>query len=412
VIALDEMLGRRTWSVFKVGVFLGIATGVQYLVSSELLITSVIAAIVAVVLLAALNPSEVGARLGRAARCSALAAAVFLMIAAVPLAYQFAGTQQPGAAAIHARNTYVTDLDGFVTPTNAIQFSTQRQQSLTTRFTGNTGEQASYVGVPLLLLILLAVVLQRRSRAMWLAVSFSFAFALLSLGPRLHIGGHVTSIWLPWGALQAIPGPAFKNILPSRFMLFTFLGLAFLFAVFVRDWALRPKRLTAWVGGPLTILVLLSFFPRLPYATMSTTVPDFFTSSQVDRIAPGSVALVGPLAESKASALLWQTASDFRYRMVLGWYVGPDSPRSAASTDLLNMMQSIEQRSTGPVVLTRARLLEGLRDLHVQVVIVGPATTAIDHDGLIRFLTALLDAPPEHIGGVDVWFSIRPRSPS
>jgi hypothetical protein len=139
---------------------------------------------------------------------------------------------------------------------------------------------------------------------------------------------------------------------------------------------------------------------------MSTAVPDFFTSSRVDRIAAGSVALVAPLSESKASALLWQTASDFRYRMVGGWYVGPDSPRTAASTDLLNTMQSIEQRRTEPVVLDRARLLEGLRDLQARVVIVGPATSDIDHDGLIRFLTDLLRGPPEHRGGVDVWLSI------
>jgi hypothetical protein len=140
---------------------------------------------------------------------------------------------------------------------------------------------------------------------------------------------------------------------------------------------------------------------------MSTAVPSFFTSSGVDRITPGSIALVGPLAESKASALLWQSASDFRYRMVGGWFVGPDSPRSAAGTDLLNTMQSIEQRNGGPVVSDRARLLDGLRDLQVQIVIVGPATTAVDHDGLIRFLTDLLGAPPEHTGGVDVWFSTR-----
>jgi hypothetical protein len=403
VILLDEILVRNRLTATRAGALLGLTTAVQFLISSEIVAVSGIVGTLTILILIVLRPADIPTRISRAARSLLVAVVVFLAITVVPLVYLFAGPQAP-TEAIHPTNTWVSDLEGFVLPTEQMRLSTAQTIRITSRFTGNEGEQTSYVGVPLILIVVWAGIRFRHSTGVRLVLLSSLAVAVLSLGPRLHVGGHITQIPLPWAALEAVPGPIFRNLLPIRLMLFVFLGFSFILALFVRSWNGASRSKHRLGGALLTGLVFASFVPRLPYPALATKIPPFFSSPNVQRIPEGSVALLLPLFETQRSALLWQEASNFRFRVPTGFFVGPKAARTPASSALLTSVLAVEQTGR-PTVTDRQTLEQGLRDLHVRTVVVGPAEPPTDRAALVRYFTTVLNAPPEEIGGVDIWFS-------
>lgn len=71
-------------------------------------------------------------------------------------------------------------------------------------FTGNVSEATHYVGlVPLLLVLFFHGRLPQRTKRFWLAAAV--VFAMISLGPRLHLVGRVTPVPLPWALVDGWP---------------------------------------------------------------------------------------------------------------------------------------------------------------------------------------------------------------
>src|SRR5439155_13992216 len=119
-----------------------------------------------------------------------------------------------------------------------------------------------YVGIPLLLLLIVATALGWRRPLVRMAAALSVVAALLSMGPSLHVGGHVTPIPLPWAVLGRLP--LFESAVPSRLMLFAFLGIGLLLADLATV-ALRPGagRRAAWAA--VIAIALVPLAPRWPY---------------------------------------------------------------------------------------------------------------------------------------------------
>jgi hypothetical protein len=246
----------------------------------------------------------------------------------------------------------------------------------------------------------------------------AIAMLLLSFGPKLHYGGRITKITMPWSYFESIP--FVNNLLVSRLLLFVYLFVGVLVAVFL-DGIWRPD--SAGVRSPRTtaralasiaaVVVAYAFlFPGIPFETTRADVPSFFTSSDVKSIRNGSVALVAPFSRNTGTSLpmLWQAAADMRYKMPSGYATG----RTASGrfgylpdpTPLSERMEKIQNGEQLPPlsVEQRTELLNEIDADDVDTVIVGPMS---QREAMVEFFTDLLGRRPTEVGGVEIWYDVR-----
>ena len=405
LLLLDDIVVRRR-SPRRYGLLLGAALGAQLLVYEEGFVLGLVGgAVVLLVLAVRAGREETRARLGHVARAAAWALPAMVVIVAVPMAWQLFGpdrlpTLLPGGA------VYVTDVANLVVPTPTQWFSPSFTQRLAANFSGNSLENASYLGVPMLLVMALALWRSRR-RTLVVVTAWSTALlVLLSMGPQLHIAGHTSSLPLPWKVISVLP--MFGSALPSRLFVYVDLGAAMLLAVFVDEilmthavrWA---PRAAAAVG---VALVALSVMPvRAGFAVLD--VPDFFTAS-VGRVVPrNSTVLVAPFAHDGDTALpmVWQASAGMAFRMPEGYFVNithdgarRDGPSPTATSKVMTAIQSGHTVVASDDVARHIRA--DLRRWKVTAVIVGPMA---HRDGMVALFTRVFGVAPELRGGVDVW---------
>lgn len=404
LILLHELLVRRRRSPLLVGALLGAAAAVQLLTGEEILAYTALVAGAGVVLLAALHPAEVAARVPRAAAGLAVALACFAFLAAYPLWFQFFGPQRVSGV-LQPPDVYVNDLLGFVVPSDLLALSGGPTSAITRGFTGNIAETDAYLGIPLLALLVAACVLGwRRPLVRWAALLSAIA-AVLSLGPRLHVAGTVLPVPLPWALVGRLP--LLDSAVPSRLMLFAYLGVGLLLADLVASAGRRRPLALAAVA-----VALLPLVPRWPYPSTEARVPAFFQAGgEASRLTPADMVLVAPYADHLSSvAMLWQAAAGYRFRMPEGEAFVPGPSLGPPPSHLRATFEALEGGVPVPdSAADRAETRRELAALGVDTVVVGPHP---GHDRMVAYLTSVLGRPPVRSGGVDVWWDVRPDAAS
>ena len=402
LLALDEMLVRQRQPSWLVGGALGVGAVAQLLTGEEILALTVLFAAVGTAVLAATCWRQVPARLPYAARALLAALVVALPLAAYPLWMQFFGAEQ-----VHGvlPDAYNTDLYAPFIPTQwqIFRFASELGTRITSRNVVELG--GAYVGIPLIV-ICAWVTLRLWSRPIVrLASIMAVASTILAMGDTLHRDGHATRWPLPWRLLEHLP--LMQNTAPPRFMLFTYLGVALLLAVFL-DWALsRPAPALRLAGIGVTIVALLALFPALPYPSDLAVVPDFFRAGGgAGHIPAGSVVLVAPFSRHFTSdAMMWQSIAGMSFRMPEGYAYRPgptrDPPASALQTQLNAIYYDLDRQPVTPELEQQFR--EDLRRMGVGTVVVGPEPREAEVLDLFR---KTLGRDPEQTGGVAVWWSI------
>lgn len=175
-------------------------------------------------------------------------------------------------------------------------------------------DQDGYVSIPLLAIALaLCVVAWRRRMTRFLLVMVVLLI-LGALGPTLHIDAWSAVGKLPWGRVWSLP--IARSAYPVRLMVFVFLGLAVMTAL----WLAEPsKRWWArWLLGLLAAVAIVANTP--PLATQDQSgFPAFITTAQYrQHLSPGETVLV--LSERGNASLLWQAETDF-YPRVAGGFI-------------------------------------------------------------------------------------------
>ena len=170
----------------------------------------------------------------------------------------------------------------------------------------------------------------------------------------------------------------------------------------------------ALTGGQRTLLAaavgvvaLLPLVPAWPYPAQGPVgVPRYFTTSAVDAIRPGSVALVYPVpVNTNASAMLWQAEASMRFKMVGGYFVVPGPNGSQYFTPsrtqaVLTALSNGQDPGRDPAL--RAALRAQLRSWHVESVVAQPVGA-----DPIGFLTWLVGRPPNSSqGGTAAWYHV------
>jgi hypothetical protein len=257
------------------------------------------------------------------------------------------------------------------------------------------------------------VVRCRRDPAVRFFALLGLAMAVLSLGPQLHVHGHLTHVPLPWRGIGVIP--LLENVLPGRLALYTDLMAALLVAIGAErifSWAGAPQRRLRLAGGmAVATAVAVPLIPNLPYPSAAIAVPAFFTDGQAQRLAEGQVVLVAPMQQLfPDEPMLWQAESGFRYRMPQGYFIGPDPsghPMYGAQYSTMSVtMEQIQDGQTPDLTPSlRADFLHDMRVRDVSAVLVGPMDRQTE---MLGFLSRVLGCRPQAVDGVYIWWRLNP----
>jgi hypothetical protein len=199
-------------------------------------------------------------------------------------------------------------------------------------------DRQSFLGVTLFLLALLGALGFGRKMLFWMGVTI--LFALLSLGPVLHIAGTATTIPLPFVLVNNIP--ILNNIrIPMRYGLLVFFGASLLAGA----GALVVLRSRQWLIAPIVALLLVESVV-FPYPTLAFNVPRIY--EQIGQTPDDATVLEIP-------SFNWRYASKneayqvVHQKRILRAYTNRIAPDIA---DYFNLRQT-------PLVVRSLRILEG-----------------------------------------------------
>lgn len=197
---------------------------------------------------------------------------------------------------------------------------------------------AGYVGLPLLAIAVLLVITGWSRRFVRFLGCMLVVIIVASLGPTLTFdGGKVVT--LPWSWLWRLP--IVRNAYPSRLMLFAFLALAVMTALWLANTSVRW-----WLRVPLAALVVAALFQDAAIISASphSTVPTFIAKGTYKRqLSPGETVVV--VSDIGNAGMLWQAETDFYLRLA-GGYLNQSITRR---TDLPRPVQELAHASPASV---------------------------------------------------------------
>jgi hypothetical protein len=338
VLCLDELLARQRWRWWITGLAIGVLALVQFSVGSELLVMTAIAAAIGaglvVVYAAVLRRDVLVARASYAFRATGAAVASSLLLLAWPAWFALDG---PAHLSGNVWGSSLLSYGG-----NSFRFfvhpmaPSDKVTALTRHVGGYQAPSLSgqYFGIGLLAVLAVGLVIWRRDRRLCLLASVGAVCTLLSLGLSFHG-------WTLWRLF--VRGPLMENVIPSRFVLFTYLCAAAMLGIIIdhvrRAAAGRPplgvgRAILGWCGGlvvaAVAVVPIASYFADgLPLTAVPVHLPAWFATVAPD-LPSNQVLLVFPFA-FRQSNMTWQAVDRMRYAMVGGG--GPNSLLSRAGRE-------------------------------------------------------------------------------
>jgi hypothetical protein len=287
---------------------------------------------------------------------------------------------------------YLADLANLVIPNHFALVGAGWAAHIARHFPGNSSEQGSYIGLPLVLIGVVYASRALKSPVGRFLLGFFALATVASFGPHVNVvGRHVLPILTPFGHdTLPIPGvgskhvPLFDNTLPIRFSLFASMAVAAAGAL----WLARPRATTTRYAAATIAAVALLPNPGAGVWSTRYTIPPFFTSSVYKGcLSPSDIVLPLPIGFG-GQATLWQ-ATDFNFRMAGGRL--QTSPPS-----VFLHPPDIAQISVGyPPVANQTKLLRGY------IATKGVTAAFVDLRSASTWAPALDAITPGHdIGGV------------
>jgi len=459
-MALHEVLVRQGSKARRWGVTLGLLVTAQFLISFEVLATTGVIAFFGVVILAVARPRDIDrARLVHAWQALWPGVTIAVLVLAYPLYFQLAGplsVHGPVQGGI-IFDPFRADLLGPVVPTFSQRFAPAAATRLGNEFAGgDLAENGSYLGIPLLLLTAWSVLRYRRDRWVLLAAGLALIAYVLSLGAKLVIAHHQTSVPLPFDLIGRIP--FVQDILPVRFSLYQTFFVAVVVALAIahalghdglssgaRATSLeqpargdgrhlpatiarsRPKIIAPLTAAVLIVAAVLSLVPRWPSPTvdLDSSIPPFFTSRASDQIPEGSIVLSYPFSLFPTiQAMLWQETDLWRWKLVGGYASVPGAHNTVtpwppalspiAVQRFLSYWTSAEGRllvTTPPVASSRL-----VAEVRLYVRKYGIGTVIFEHvspqSAIVFSVLERALGKPMFEGGVALWFDAQRRAAS
>ena len=449
-LLLHEILVRQRWRPVRTGAILGALCGVQYLISSEILVTTVLMGAIATVLYLIVRRPDLAAKWKYIKTSLASAVVVGGVLLVYPVLYTLLGAEHFNGAP-QSPATLTSQHGDLLSPIAPVATEWLSPVLLKSVFAqvSTTGE-ALYLGLPLIVLMAATVVWLRHRLIVLFACAMAVVAFVLSLGQRLYVDGHYTKIPLPFEVLAHVP--LLRSLLATRFSLFTVMFVAGIVSIGLDElyWRVscsnRPPWLAArWRGTaaaslPLALAGVMSLplvASRAQPAAPSHVAP-FFTSAGVDVIPEGSVVLAYPYPRSPQigraysdlvdQVLLDQAVSHMRFKLIggYGWWPGPDGMGASPDAPSLEPLvvedffdsafygSATPAQSASPSGISSndfrqfmtPALRQFMREHDVDTVIVLPLGK---HPATVVSQVTAAIGPPVRSGGVTVWTHVKRR---
>ncbi len=424
VMALDDLLIRQRRSPWRTGAWLAVLLTVQFFVSTEVLVITVVAGAVAVGLMVAYAgarvPGAIRERRGHAARGALAAVGLGALLLAYPLWFTLRGPAHltgpiwSNGAIDQYGNTFASFWGG---GGSAGQLAGQMLH-----FGGYQGPvlpALGYLGAGSALLAMAGLVAWHRDRCLLLFGSLGLVAGVLSLGP-----GH--GYWVPWDAVRRIPWVG--DIVEVRFTAVLTLSVAVMAAVTVdrlhdRLAVRRPatgRRVAAAVAGGVAALSLVptvaALWSNLPLTTRPVVLPEWYRTAGA-HLPPGRVVLAYPAPFAGIqSAMAWQAVGGMHFAMAGGG--GPEGVvgRAGVAAPGFTVLSGASLPLGPPPLPTPANLTAirgALATWQVTTVVVPDQSGLPAYDRgrttayAVGLFTAALGTAPRYAHSAWVWSSVR-----
>ncbi|MGH7931920.1 MAG: hypothetical protein ACREQN_02000 [Candidatus Binataceae bacterium] len=356
----------------------------QFLFSLELFATLTMFGAIAFALGYACSAEEARARMRRLI-IPLICSYAIVVVLTIPYLYYFF---QPGfpRVPVNSPKAYSSDLVNFFIPSVVNQIGKfEFLKTISRNFPGKLIETNGYIGLPLMLTAA-AFLYPRRRTAFGRALGlFLLVVLTATLGPRLHFAG-LTLFGLPWKIAGHIP--LIDNALPARFMVFIFLALAVIVALWLAD-----AGVAGWIKIAALILIGASVFPNVSAAfwIRPADMPAFFRDGLYRKyLSPGENVIVIPYGAS-GNSMLWQAETRMYFRMAGGWT--SIMPREFESWPIVNALW------TGSRIPDADAQLEAFMAAH-------DVSAVLVDEGRREFwapILAALDSAPVEAGGMTIY---------
>ncbi|MGC1397294.1 hypothetical protein, partial [Candidatus Binatus sp.] len=304
---IDDEISARRFALVLAGLLI-----VQFLCAVELFATVTMVGGFAFALALVLFHSEVRARL---AGLIAPAAAGYLIAISIlsPYLYFMLAHGFPHSA-VWKSGIASADLLGFLVPTETVMLGTARAATkITGTFQGDIFENGAYLGIAIIVFV---EVFRRRYWREPVGKFLTLMFVILviaAMGPSLDIAGQ-QGFWMPWAIVGRLP--LISVALPVRFMLYAFLVVAIMMAMWLAASPARPL-----TKGMAAAIILLSIAPNMnaSFWVSSLDIPAFFTDrTYATELEPREIIMPLPWGQ-RGNSMYWQLQSDMYFRMAGGW---------------------------------------------------------------------------------------------
>jgi hypothetical protein len=399
----------------------------QFFISSELLFDTVIVGAVAVVVTVGLGRTLIRDKLAYAWRATAWAVGTAAALLGYPIAFALGGPAHISGMIQLVPQGYRADLFGLIVPDMHQQLAPAHWAAVASHYANSTTENGSYLGLTLLLVLLVGTIVLWRLAAIRVAVITAVGAFILSLGGGLVVnsapGASITGFPLPGRILAKLP--LIDNAIPARFSLFCVLLSGLLLAIILQHLhdttAPRFPSVPSW-AIPLgaAVFALFPLIPAPPGAIASTGVPQYFTSSTLDRVPVGSVAVVYPFpSTTEPNAALWQAVTHLRFRQPGTTLLVPGADGHIAySADVVSfnrhtataqvLIGLLNGQAAPETPALRATLLGEFRRWHVQTLIAVPAGTPNPGQAIAFFSWLFGRGPTLSAGAAFTWYHLSP----
>ncbi|MGH2867915.1 MAG: hypothetical protein ACRDNK_10165 [Solirubrobacteraceae bacterium] len=402
LILFDEIVIKQQRRSWMTGAALGVLTAAQFFIFEELVVSVGICFAAGLIVACVEWRSDVATHWGYLAKALAVATATSALCIGWAVWFQVRGPLVPPGLS-EVANATGNDVLAFVTPTAGQLASPVFAHDVAARFAAQSIGQGSYLGVPLILLLALIIHHFWAQALIRLLAITAVLSAVLSMGSPLNILGWVSPVPLPWVIFGHLP--VVSNLIPLRFVVFTFLCAGTLVGYGLAQLRnLKTPRAAAVLV--LTTLVLISWWPRYPLPSLSVPTPAELPAAISSRIPEGGTVLFAPYPSySAADAMYYQLESGFKFSLVKGYayQMGPDLPlQSALDGCGEHAIHHATQQIGVPTIrsaVVRAYVALGTTDI---VVPPGPCATAF-----VLLFTNLLQSRPLTVGGFATW-DLRP----
>jgi hypothetical protein len=441
---LDELVVRRR-HLIRNGILLGLVLAAQIMISPEILVISLLAALGAMVVMALRHPVAARERVGDLVRGAATAAVTMLVVAAYPIWMYFRGPYHVSGPPhpVSELDQYHSYPSSLIYPTGLQRFGFGSWLAKGNSLVQHNGvEHTTYVGIPMLVLLAFLFIRFRK-------VGLVQLFALTAFGGWVvTLGRGKGSIKLPFDLIVKIP--VINGALDLRYSFILYLGIAVVLAVGLdrlRAEGFFPNRggahrrqgrktadggsvaQSSWqrrgLGAPVACLAiaavaLVPLVPALPYPSTPSGVPALFTATD-SPLKSGSVVLSYPLPisyeGSNDQALLWQSAARMRFKLIAfrGAVAGPTGqpirgaqlvlPPGEAEQVLLWALYSEPSPPPADNAATAKAIQIFLKTYDVGAVTVVPYGKRTSF--VLAYYTAALHTPPVDFQGCYVWPNVQ-----